>query len=76
MKALNSEKIPVIENAWTNVCRAECERVKEELMEDFANVVVKQIAPKLPLGKKDLQHLLERLVHDKKKSFTSRSLGD
>ena len=76
VKALNSEKVPVIENAWTNVCRSECERVKGELMEDFSNIVSRQIAPKLPLGKKDLQEVLERIVNEKKKNFNSRSLGD
>ena len=76
MAALNSEDVPVIESAWTNVCRMECERVKTELVEDFERTLAKSVAPKMPLSKQAFAEVVARLVGERRKAFAGRSLGD
>ena len=64
----------MIENAWTNVCRTECERLNSELKEQFTSEIKKKI--KLPLGKEELKSALNELIEDKRSNFAQNALGE
>ena len=59
-KCINNDSIPVIENAWTSVCRTECERLSSQLQEQFTKEVSRKI--KLPLEKPQLKKVLDELI--------------
>ena len=56
LNSINSGAVPNIENAWTYLCKNECEKATTEAIDNYENLMKESCSYKLPLSEIDLNN--------------------
>ena len=76
VKALNTGKVPTIENAWNYMQASELERAFKEVLVTFDSQLKQKLEKSLPLTEEVLKQELQKIKSEAFGSFKSKVLGD
>eukprot|EP01022_Parablepharisma_sp_SALTPOND_P025670 TRINITY_DN602_c1_g1_i1.p1 TRINITY_DN602_c1_g1~~TRINITY_DN602_c1_g1_i1.p1 ORF type:complete len:1870 (-),score=221.62 TRINITY_DN602_c1_g1_i1:13785-19394(-) len=73
--AINGGKVPSIDNAWTYVCKSQCETALNEAQKTFEEGVREKIFPKLPLSEQNVKEAFNEVKALSISKFKGKLVG-
>jgi len=74
-EAVNKGKVPSIDDAWSNMCKTQCEEALNEAHNIFEQGIKEKIYAKLPLTKKNIKETFEELKESATNLFRSKIIN-
>lgn len=75
-EAINSGKIPSIDNAWSYVCKSQCEAALNEIQTLHATLVDSKLISKLPCGVKGMREVYKEIEEECMARFKEKLVSE
>eukprot|EP00826_Nyctotherus_ovalis_P013940 TRINITY_DN13837_c0_g1_i2.p1 TRINITY_DN13837_c0_g1~~TRINITY_DN13837_c0_g1_i2.p1 ORF type:complete len:145 (-),score=34.69 TRINITY_DN13837_c0_g1_i2:34-468(-) len=75
-ETINKGRVPSVEDAWSYVCRSQCETALSEVQKHYEESVKLRLLSKVPLSKEEIKRLLKEVKCEAAKIFKSKLIGE
>jgi len=72
--AINSDKIPSIENAWTQMCKNQCLSLLSEIEKYYKKLTEERLYPKLPIPISQINKILDDIEKECNQYYQSKMI--
>eukprot|EP00826_Nyctotherus_ovalis_P034713 TRINITY_DN2912_c0_g5_i1.p1 TRINITY_DN2912_c0_g5~~TRINITY_DN2912_c0_g5_i1.p1 ORF type:complete len:806 (-),score=295.59 TRINITY_DN2912_c0_g5_i1:353-2770(-) len=75
-EAINSGQVPCIDNAWSYMCKSQCESALSDTQLHFEEAVKKKVLNKLPLTEVQIKQAFNEIKEESIRMFRERLVGE